>query len=414
MKIIPLFFLIAITASAQGQAALPFLQIGTSLSGNGMGEVRGSLNNGSTLMATYNPGLLGVQSLSNRFSSEFFEHRSAWLPTFHLSDLWIRSMAVSGGDVMSDGTDGSLRWAIGAGYHQTYLSLGQFVVTTEYGPDDIVSTNTGYERIDGISFGAAMQFGITTGVGVNVKRAVSSLHSISATGGAKDEATPWMMDIGLFMDAPLIPEGGRRIELTPSIALATEGGLSFSYVYSNMGQDVRYTSSTYSDPLPRMITAGMALHAGLTADIGGLQFPLVSGIVVREANDLAVRRSTDGSKWTFQWGLDDIDIGNNLLLGNVTRNVTLRRGSEFTVLGLVSFRSGTNNMPSREFIVTTGTAFHVHGLFPYVAGLFAPIHDNAVMAFVLDRLQISYIRSEYESNGVLNGTTFSGFVIGVH
>lgn len=384
--------------------ALPFLQIGTSLSGNGMGEVRGTLNNGSTLMSTFNPGLLGVSSFDTQFSAETFDRHAAWLPAFHMNDLWIHSTAVTLGTIINDGTGTAIPIAAGIGYTNTFLSLGDFVVTSEDGSN--IQHYTGYDRVDGVSAGAAIRYGVTAGAGVNVKRVVSSDGS--------NASTPWMMDLGIFVDAPLIPETYRRIDIDPSFALITESGLSCSYVYSNIGGDVHYGSSQYSDPLPREITAGMALRAGWTAEIDGKRFPLLSGTVVREANDLAVRRSDDGNQWTFQSGLDYIDIGNNLLLGNATPNITLRRGSEYTVMGLVSFRSGTNRMPHREFITTSGQTIHIHGLFPFLRSLSDRLDKDPVIGYLLNHLQISYVTSSYESIGVLNNTSFSGFVIGLH
>nr|MBP9212771.1 hypothetical protein [Bacteroidota bacterium] len=68
---IVLVLMFALSLSAQaGMTAYPFLLIGTSLSGNGMGEIRGTLNHGSTLQATFNPGLLGIHSIDHSYSAE--------------------------------------------------------------------------------------------------------------------------------------------------------------------------------------------------------------------------------------------------------------------------------------------------------------------------------------------------------
>lgn len=395
--------------SQGGMTALPFLQIGTSLSGNGMGEIRGSANTGSALMGTFNPGLLGVQSFTTRFNSEIFTRRTNWLPVFRLPDLTITSHAVTAGIVLDDENIFPIPLALGAGYSNTYLNLGEFIITSETSPEAI-GTFRGYERVDALSFGAAVRFGALFGVGLNFKRIHSRLSPIGTAQEAGDgTATPYAVDIGTYIDIPIMspPEfktaPDRGLKLYPNLSM------SIAYVYGNIGSGVRYIQGSQPDPLPREITAGFSFTGGLTMDLIGTRIPLAEILFVREAQDIAVIRT--GNDWSYQYGLGNINVNDNLIRGKTSVRSTLRKGGAVTLFGMLTFREGSHKMDSRDFTTTEGTEIHLTGIFRFLTPFFPVMLSNPSTAFIFDHLQISYIHSRYTGIGILNGTNFEGVMI---
>lgn len=389
--------------------AVPFLQIGTSLTGNSMGEIRGSANTGSAQMGTFNPGLLGVQSFTTRFNSEVFTRRTNWLPAFRLSDLTITSHAVTAGIVFDDDNAFPLPLALGIGYSNVYLNLGEFIVTSESSPEAI-GTFHGYERVDALSFGAAVRFGALFGVGLNIKRIHSSLSPVGTAQEAGDgTVTPYAVDIGTYIDIPVVsspafdPAPDRGLQLHPTLSM------SIAYIYGNIGNGVSYLRGSQPDPLPREITAGYSVTGGLTMDLIGTRIPLADVLFVREAQDIAVIRT--GSDWSYQYGLGNINVNDNLIHGRTSVRSTLRKGGAVTLFGILTMREGSNKMDSRDFMTTEGTEIHLTGIFRFLTPFFPAMLSNPSTAFIFSHLQISYIHSRYAGIGLLNGTNFEGVMI---
>jgi hypothetical protein len=393
-----------------GQTAVPFLGIGTSLAGNGMGEIRASSNTGSALMATFNPGLLGVQSFTTRFSSEGFTKRSLWLPGFGLSDLYVLSYAATAGTMLTDFVDIPAPIAVGIGYSSTYLNLGEFIITTENDPTPI-GTFKGYERVDGISIGAAYQSAVTIGMGLNFKLIQSVLSPIGTAQEQGDgTARPFAMDIGTFMHIPILTkntflhESGKTFHLYPAMSL------SMAYVYGNIGGDVEYLDNNQGDPLPREITAGYDLSGGIAMNFHETDVALFNVRFIREAQDIAVKR-TSGNDWSFQYGFGDIQLYDNLIAGKQTARSTLKKGFELSVLGIYTTRSGSNKMDSRDFFTTRGYEVSFFGVIRLFSLIQPNIFKTETMKYFFEHVDVRYLRSSYSGSSLLSGTSFEGIAV---
>jgi hypothetical protein len=405
-----LFFFNSLAFSQAGSSAVPFLLIGNSLSGNGAGEVRASNNTGSALMATFNPGLLGVQSFSQRFNSELYTQKTLWLPIFNLSDLYLISNAVTIGTQLNEYYDLPHPISFGIGYSNTYLNLGEFVVTTDKDPTPIDKFH-GYERADVISVGSAIQYGATYGFGFNIKRIYSQLSPIgTAEERGNGIATPFAFDIGTFIDIPIINRFDFSKEANNSISVYPNLSASVAYVYSNIGGSVEYGDLNQSDPLPREITMGYTISGGIDLHFLGADIDLISAKFIRESEDVAVKR-TSGNDWSFQYGLGDIRFYDNLMAGKYSDNSCLRKGFELQLFNLVTIREGSNKLEARDFFKTEGVEINITGVFRYIHILSPDIFNNTLMNFVYHHLDIRLIKSSYTGTMILSGSSFEGITV---
>jgi hypothetical protein len=405
------FFIINSLAFSQaGSSAVPFLLIGNSLSGNGMGEIRASTNTSSALMGTFNPGLLGVQSFTQRFNSELYTQKTLWLPIFNLSDLYLISNAVTIGTQLNEYYDLPYPISFGIGYSNTYLNLGEFVVTTEKDPTP-VGIFHGYERVDVISVGSAIQYGATYGLGLNIKRIYSQLSPIgTAEERGKGIATPFAFDLGTFIEIPIIKRFDFSNESNNTISFYPNLSTSVAYVYSNIGGSINYGDPSQSDPLPREITMGYTISGGIDMNFLGADIDLVSAQFIRESEDLAVKR-TSSTDWSFQYGLGDIRFYDNLMAGKYSENSTLRKGFELQLFNLVTFRKGSNKMEARDFFKTEGFEMNITGVFRYIYILNPDVFDNTLMKFVYHHLDLRLIKSSYTGTMILSGSSFEGITV---
>ena len=411
MKTLFIFIFVSSIAYAQsGSTAVPFLMIGISPAGNGMGQVRGSINNENASMATFNPGLLGVQSMTNRFSAEFYLEKAPWLPGFQLSDHYLLSNSATYGSVLNDYFDLPFTTSAGIGYSETFLNLGEFVQTTDNSPD-VVSKFHAYERVDAISAGAAIQYWAMFGAGFNVKRIYSQLSSI---GTAQETGiyplTTMAFDVGTFITVPIIPASSEHTASQSSIMFSPKLDLSISYVYSNIGKKLTYSDANQSDPLPREITAGYNITGGIQMDFLGSQFDLIDVTLVREASDVAVKR-TGINSWTYQYGMGDILFGRNLIQGKAPVQSELRKGLEIELLGILTTRKGSNKSEYREYFETEGIEMNLTGVFRLLYPLNPKVFDTPPFNFILRHLDIRIVKSSYIGTMELSGATFNGLAV---
>lgn len=407
---IVLVLMFALSLSAQaGMTAYPFLLIGTSLSGNGMGEIRGTLNNGSTLQATFNPGLLGIHSINHSFSTEFFTQRTSWLPAFHLPDLTLNSFALSAQVPYYNAPDDPSPITIGVGWSTTYLNLGEFVITSEQDPT-VVGTFKGYERVDGVSAGIGVEYGGRFGFGLGIKNIISSLAPIGTAMDSSDgTATNVALDLGFFAEFPMINERTFGPLQKGSILFIPDLTIAASYNYRNIGGTVTYKDLSQGDPMPREIVMGLSLSGGLAAEIQDIRLPLISFLFAREASDIAVV-STGVNDWSYQYAIGDIDLVNHLLFGKSSSFGSVVKGSSITFAGLVTFLDGSNATVYRESFRTNGTVVHLHGVFPYLQFLIPSLRGSSALSYLTEHLQLNYVQSSYSGHSAfpLDGTKFEG------
>jgi len=216
---------------AQGESAVPFLLIAPNARADGMGEAGGALaDDGSA--GYWNPAGLAFQN-----GQELSLTHSNWLPQFQLSDLFYEYLAYKN---HLDDWGGTMSASI------IYLSLGEFNITNEGGPE-IVGTFKAYEV--SATVGYAWKTSDDLGVGFNMRYIRSSLADFNvqqqdrkgiASGVAFDVSTLWK------------PSG------------ILDDRLSIGVDLSNIGPKLTYIDADQADPLPtdlRLAFAGKVVRS---------------------------------------------------------------------------------------------------------------------------------------------------------
>ncbi len=217
---------------AQGEAAVPFLELAPDSRAGGIGESGGGLADNSAAIF-WNPAGIAFQS-----GTELSITHSNWLPQFNL-DLFYDYLTFR--QYIED-LKGSVTASI------TYMNFGQFVRTGEDSPDPIGTFN---------SFDAALTVGYATklspdwGIGFNF-RLIHSRLSDQPTGEeqGKGVATSVSFDIGgMWRPGTLV---------LPFLDEDIGGKLSIGANLSNLGPKISYIDRAQADPIPTQIRLGFA------------------------------------------------------------------------------------------------------------------------------------------------------------
>ncbi len=255
---------------AQGEAAVPFLEIAPNARADGMGEAGGALADDAAA-SHWNPA--GLAFLKGQ---EVSITHSNWLPQFQQSDLFYDYLAYR--NHIDD-------WGGTIGATITYLSLGEFSITDK--DPTILGTFKAYE----LAVTAAYSTRIINdlGVGLNLRYIRSSLAPFNVQNQQRegvastisfDVSTLWKPSV---LDIPLIGDVGGRFSVGANL--------------SNLGPKITYIDAAQADPLPTNLLLGFA------AEVLKTEYNSVN--VVLDFNRLLVRRR------------DVIDSTGNVVSSNV-------------------------------------------------------------------------------------------------
>ena len=217
---------------AQGEAAVPFLELAPDSRAGGIGESGGGLADNSAAIF-WNPAGIAFQS-----GTELSITHSNWLPQFNL-DLFYDYFTFR--QYIED-LKGSVTASI------TYMNFGEFVRTGEDSPDPLGTFH---------SFDAALTVGYATklspdwGIGFNF-RLIHSRLSDQPTGQeqGKGVATSVSFDIaGMWRPATFV---------IPFLDDDIGGKISIGANLSNLGPKISYIDRAQADPIPTQIRLGFA------------------------------------------------------------------------------------------------------------------------------------------------------------
>lgn len=227
-----LMVMVPVTASAQGESAVPFLLISPNSRASGIGESgTGSVDDASAVF--WNPA--GLAFLKGQ---EISLTHANWLPQFGLSDLFY--------DYLNYRQDiESIGGTVGASV--TYLNLGEFIVTGSAGPEELGRFRA-YELA--ATLGYATKAFDDLGIGMNLRFIRSSLSPIAtegAGGGKNGIASTISVDIAMMyrpteLDVPLIGDIGKKFSVGMNL--------------SNLGPKLTYINAAQADPLPTNLRLG--------------------------------------------------------------------------------------------------------------------------------------------------------------
>ncbi len=398
--------LTTISYSQSGSTGLPFLMIPTSVEANGMGGISTVANASSPSSMLFNPAQIGMHTQSNFFSTELNSKPTLWLPAFNLNDLWITNSTIVYGMKMP--LDEKSSFSMGVGYSRVFLNLGEFIVTTEAGPDAVASFK-GYEASDNFSAGVGIDAGYKIAVGTTFKKITSSLSPIgTAQERGNGKAQLWAWDFGIVGSLPIVPFMERKESQAENIA-APFLFITGAYAVNNIGGGISYAGSP-SDPLPRTARLGLSANAGFSLRVKNTMIEMVNVTIAREAENLLFERFNDGSwKYTGSY-IGKINITQNILNGEAHGYVCVRRGFSAGILETVVIRSGSYEGDGNLVYKTSGYSISTLGLSKYISSSIPDQTGFNPIEFFASHLEIRFNHSAYTEHPILNGTEFDTVV----
>lgn len=396
------------TALCQGESAVPFLLIGSSPEGNGMGGSSATTPTTDALATISNPGQLGLFSLRDEFNAGTFAPRTDWLPQFGIRGLNYGATAINAGYNFAELLSLPFSLSAGLGYSRTSINLGTFVVTMPGSPTFLGTFNSN-ESSEAFSAAIGVEYFARLGIGFNFKRIESNLSPTgigqpAGTGSAHAPAT----DFGLLLDVPIagiISEIAQtRLEIATDISPFLD--LSFAYVESNVGGTIVYADAAQPDPLPRTVTAGLSFEVGLHSTAGSSHWKLASFRLARQADDLLVVRKPDGS-FDYQSGLGDIQFVDNVILGKLNPRAAIRKGWQLQVAEVFYLRRGSSDNQGLAYS-TSGYSICLAGFLKLLGTVSPELGKDSWIGFAAEHFDLQYHSSKYEGTGSpILGTTFA-------
>ncbi len=323
-------------ARAQGESAVPFLLIAPNSRASGMGESgTGSVDDASAIF--WNPAELAFLK-----GQEISITHANWLPQFNLPDLYYDHLNYR---MDIDAIGGTI------GASVTYLSLGEFSVTTSKGPE-VVDKFKSFEYA--VTAGYATKAYDDLGIGLNVRYIHSALSPI----GTEQEqgngiASTVSFDLALMyrpekLEVPLLGDVGHRFSAGVNL--------------SNLGPKVTYVDAAQADPLPTNLRVGLGYKL-LEDEFNNLQLSL-------DFSRLLVRRHDDGTSDPFYKAL--ISSWGD---GSGLRKVIVSGGAEYWYGAprLIALRIGyfyeNPNFGNRKFMTFgAGIRYDIYGFdFSYIS-----------------------------------------------
>lgn len=251
----------SVSVFAQGEAAVPFLQLAPDSRFSAMGESGAGLADNSSAIF-WNPA--GIAFLSGQELT--FTH-SNWLPQFKL-DLFYDYATYR--NYMPE-LGGSLLGSI------TYMNYGEFVRTGPDGPDPL-GTFRAFDAA--ITLGYATKLSTDWGLGLNFRLIHSNLSdqpTAQETGSGK--ATSVSFDVaGMWRPTKLA---------LPFVDYDLGNKLSIGMNLSNVGPKIFYIDQAQADPIPTNLRLGFAFRP-FADEFNSLTFTL-------DFSKLLVKKDTTGS-----------------------------------------------------------------------------------------------------------------------
>jgi hypothetical protein len=400
-RLVLLSLLVSEVSTAQViTTSVPFMLIGSSPEGNGMGNISSSVITSDPFAVMANPGQLGYQSLTEHFAGATYVNKTSWLPAFNLNGVDYSCDAVLVGASVQDVVPIPFNLSAGFGYAKTYLNLGQFAAGT-VDPTQIQVFN-GHEQCDAYSAGIGVEYGARFGIGVTTKKIVSDLGEASASARATD--------VGVLLNVPV----ASLVNMFPS---ASEAGfqpqfdVNLSYGRSNVGGSIYYIVPSQKDPLPREATLGASTELGVTYHTKGMDWHFLSLTVAREASDLLIWKDYAGN-FTYKSGSGNLSFGRNIIRGLGSENLNVRKGFRVSVLEIAYFQRGSFAEPGLAYS-TVGFGMRLSGVLKALTLAEPDLPASGIAAFMLRHIDLQYSNSWYnaDNDNPLSGTTFSSIAL---
>ena len=396
-------------ASAQSEAALLFFLIQPSLRANGMAGTSVASAEHDPLSVAFNPAHVGLATLSRPFQLEFYPSKTNWLPQFNIGGLNFDAKSFLIGYKFK--IDNRIPVSIGAGYTRFFLNLGTLNITSEASPEIITGVFQSSEHADIFSFGVGVDFGLKIGLGFNYKKIDSNLAPAIGLEGV-GRANVNAFDIGLIAHLPLLETFSKLTHRNTKISERLRPFFlpGFGYSKSNVGGNVIYINAAQADPLPRVARIAISIETGLLYSDEDVDWRVFAFEWSSEAEDLLVRRSPDGI-FTYKGWFGDIGFFDNVIKGNLKKNVVIKRGWELNLFEFISLRGGRYEDRAGSVLYDAdGFGIRSSGLLKIAFILNPRLKSNSVLSFMGNHVDVQYNTSKFNAarGHPLDGTKFKG------
>ncbi len=417
------------SASAQGEAALPFLLLSPSAVSRGMGETSVALFRDDPFASIDNPAHLGMFSRSNYFSAGY--DYSVWLPQFQQSDLTLNIFGFNGGVNLKKQFGIAPELSVGLGYSRLRLDLGGFSVTSPDGPE-VITTFDAYETADNYSIGVGYHYWISVAAGYTFKQVNSVLSPFNVQGQDRSGSVEFSTyDIGLFLSAPVMEIIGDATGSPVTIGSDVRPllDLNVGLAKNNMGDEmVVYIDPDQADPQPRYARAGVGIELGFAYAKDQTDWRPVFFSWTRESNDLLVVRypaPTDSNGNPFgdppppgyREGFGDIRFIDDLILGKSNPDAIIKTGWQIDFGEVVSFRGGTYDASDRSggrLFTTSGYTIRLAGMFKILNLLDVRAESGSILATIMDHIDVRYTRGDVSADdpyGLIPNDAYSSWTL---
>ncbi len=336
---------------AGDSAAASFLLISPSPEANAMGGTYANTAFTSPMAVMFNPASLGFFSQRNFFGVASYPSKVAWLPAYG-EDLNFDAKSTCFG--LTVPTFARIPLSLGLAFHNSQLNLGTQYITTESSPEPIAMANS-WEEYKGTTFSVAVEYYLRASFGYTYKTVESHLAGLVAgSESGQGQASVKAHDIGFLLELPVFEALKKSKLIRNSSIHGVEPILSLGYCYSktNIGDKISYYDATAGDALPRNLSLGVHLQAGLTYKSRYQHTTLMSFKWAREVEDLLVQYKPDGG-FAYAAGLHQIKFWENVVAGKSNENIMARRGYEINLLDFYFIRRG--NMEDLSGMVRVNT-----------------------------------------------------------
>lgn len=397
---------------AQGEPAVPFLLYPPSIEANGMGGNGTALTSDNALAPLHNPGHLGLFGLNGFLSGGFYTPATEWQPQFGISGLQYNVWAVNAGLKLNTFVALPFDISLALGYSSIDLDLGQFIITGPGGPTPI-GTFESFEKCNSFTIGVGFEYLIRLGFGMSFKSIESNLSPVGTeqeqgTGRADVTARDYGLIVGLPLVRTIEDLASCSLEILPKVKPLVD--LTFSYARSNVGNSVIYIDAQQADPLPRLASLGLCLELGAGSTIVGGDWKIISLKLSNEAQQLLIDRLSDGS-WRYISGMGDLGLFDNVIGGNTSSKIWVRKGWQVQAAEALYIRGGTYTSASVTY-ETSGLGIQLSGLLKILLVVEPSLREGSWIKFLADNLDVQFETAKYSaSSSAVSRTTYQGLNI---
>ncbi len=407
MNIIKKILILSLLISFQNfcqDGALSFTTIQQSVFLLGAGQIGTALPNDDVLGFYFNPSMLGYSSRINHASISFMPTKTLWY-SFN-PDINFHNYGLNLGYNLKSSELG-LPISVGLGFLHSKLNYGKFAVTSANSPD-IIKEVDDYDSFNCFSLGVGIDYYLRFNIGLSLKTYDSVLGgSLVNNVVQKYSANGNMMDYGAMIILPVsnLLNNIGEIKIDNSNIIYPILNFGVGYALENVGKKIYYVDPAQSDPLSRTARLGYYFDLGFDLSLNKTKLNFFTYSFSADAEDILVKYNNTTNEQSYQSGLGDIKIVDNLLKLKADENVIIHKAHIFRFFDTFTLTFGRFFGNYTNIIKTDGIGITTNGLF----NLISKMSKNGTIDFVTNHLELEYYKSDVDffQNTTTSFDTFS-------